>query len=105
MKDHHVCRNPWFNRRRLRKEAAMDTIFMAIPGWDGSTCGQVFVGQISRIFTFYPMPSQASVYIIKAYQDFMRYEGVPEGVHCDLAPEQKVEKNMQLNKEMVVKDT
>ena len=105
MKDHHVCRNPWFNRRRLREEAAMDTIFMAIPGWDGSTCGQVFVGLISRMLNLYPMPFKASVHIIKAYQDFMRYEGVPEGLHRDLAPEQKVEKIIQLNREMMVKDT
>ena len=35
----------------------------------------------------------------------MRYEGVPEGLHRDLAPEEKVEKIIDLNREMMVKDT
>ena len=51
------------------------------------------------------MPSKAAGYVLKAYQDFMRYEGVPEGLHRDLAPEEKVEKIINLNREMMVKDT
>ena len=91
MKKHHIARFPGNNRRRLREEVAMDTIFMQIPGYDGSACGQVFVGLISRMINFFPMPSKASTHIVKAYQDFMRYEGVPEGLHRDLASEEKVE--------------
>ena len=40
-----------------------------------------------------------------AYQDFMRYEGVPEGLHRDGAPEKKVQKIMDINREIRVKDT
>ena len=105
MKKHHISRFPWNNRRRLREEVAMDTIFMATPGFCGSTCAQVFVGLISRMINVYPMPSKAHGYVLKAYQDFMRYEGVPEGLHRDLAPEEKVEKIIDLNRKMMVKDT
>ena len=35
----------------------------------------------------------------------MRYEGVPEGLHIDLAPEEKVEKIIDLNRDMMVRDT
>ena len=83
----------------------MDTIFMKTTGYDGSTCAQVFVGLISRMINVYPMPSKASGYILKSYQDFMRYEGVPEGLHRDLAPEEKVDKIIDLNRQMMVKDT
>ena len=51
------------------------------------------------------MPSKASNHIYKAYQDFMRYEGVPECLHRDLAPEQKVDKIINLNRDMMVKDS
>ena len=105
MKKHHVSRFPWNNRRRLREEVAMDTIFMGTPGYDGSTCEQVFVGLVSRMINVYPMPSKAHGHIFKAYQDFMRYEGAPQGLHRDLAPEEKVDKILDLNREMMVKDT
>jgi len=105
MRKHHASRFPWNNRRRLREEVAMDTIFMKTPGFDGSTCAQVFLGLMSRMLNVYPMPSKASGYIFQAYQDFMRYEGVPEGLHSDLAPEQKVDKIISLNRDMMVKDT
>ena len=105
MKKHHISRFPWNNRRRLREEVAMDTIFMANPGFCGSTCAQVFVGLMSRMINVYPMPSKACGYVLKAYQDFMRYEGVPEGLHRDLAPEEKVEKIIDLNRQMMVRDT
>src|SRR5210317_1955681 len=48
LQKHHVSRFPWSNRQRLREEVAMDTIFMQTPGLDGSTCGQVFIGLMSR---------------------------------------------------------
>ena len=105
MKKHHISRFPWNNRRRLREEVAMDTIFMKTTGFDGSTCAQVYVGLMSRMLNVYPMPSKASGYILKSYQDFMRYEGVPEGLHRDLAPEEKVDKIIELNRQMMVKDS
>ena len=82
----------------------MDTIFMKTIGYDGSTCAQVFVGLISHIINVYPMPSKASGYILKSYQDFMRYEGIPEGLHRDLAPEEKINKIIDLNQQVMVKD-
>ena len=51
------------------------------------------------------MPSKESIYILKAYQDFMRYEGVPQSLHQDLAPEQKTDEIIDLNRRMIVKDT
>ena len=78
---------------------------MASPGFCGSTCAQVFVGLMSRMINVYPMPSKSHGYILKSYQDFMRYEGVPEGLHRDKAPEEKVGKIIDLNREMMVKDT
>lgn len=51
------------------------------------------------------MPSNKNVNIIKAYQDFMRYEGVPACLHRDLAPEQKVDEIIDINRKMRVKDT
>jgi hypothetical protein len=83
----------------------MDTIFMTTPGFDESRVEQVFVGLMSRMINVYPMPSKASIHIYQAYQDFMRYEGAPEGLHRDMAPEEKVEKITNLNRDMMVKDT
>jgi len=105
MKKHHVSRFPWNNRHRLREEVAMDTIFMQTPAFDGSTCEQVYFGLVSRMINVYPMPSKAHGYILKSYQDFMRYEGVPEGLHRDMAPEEKVESIIDLNRRMMVRDT
>ena len=51
------------------------------------------------------MSSKAHGYILKAYQEFMRYEGFPEGPHHNLVPEEKVEKIIDLNRKMMVKDT
>ena len=86
MKKHHVSRFPWDNRQRLREEVAMETIFMSKSGFCGSTCKQVYLGLMSRMLNVYPMPSKAQGYILKSYQDSMRYEGLPEGLHRDLAP-------------------
>src|SRR5210317_1835488 len=105
LQKHHVSRFPWSNCQRLREEVAMDTIFMQTPGLDGSTCGQVFIGLMSRMINFYPMKSKEVVHVVAAYQDFMRYEGVPEGLHRDAAPEEKVQKILDINREMRVKDT
>ena len=51
------------------------------------------------------MPSKAHGHILQSYQDFMRYEGVPEGLHRDMAPEEKVDKIIDLNRDMRVQDT
>ena len=104
-KKHHVSRFPWNNRKRIREEVAMGTIFMSTPGFDGSTCEQVFFGFVSRMINVYPMPSKASGHITKAYQDFMRYEGVPECLHRDLSNEQKVEAIIDINRDIRVTDT
>ena len=51
------------------------------------------------------MPSHKNGNIIKAYQDTMRYEGVPQYLHQVLAPEQKTDEIISINKEMRVKDS
>ena len=84
---------------------AMDTIFLNTQGHDGSTCGQVFFGLVSRMLNFHPMPSKASSNVVKAYQDFMRDEGVPECLHRDLAPEEKTSKITDINRDMMVRDS
>ena len=83
----------------------MDTVFVAATEYDGSNATQVFFGLRSRCTNVYHMPSNKSGYVLKAYQDFMRYKGVPACLHCDLAPEQKIEEIIQLNQDMRVKDT
>ena len=83
----------------------MDTYFSSVTGADGSNCSQVLVGLASRMINVYPMPSKASGHIYKAYQDFMRYEGVPECLHHDLAPEQKVDDIINLNRDIQVRDS
>ena len=57
------------------------------------------------MINIYPMISKAAGNILRAYQDFMRYEGVPECLHRDLAPEQQVQAIINLNRDMMVKDT
>ena len=81
LKDHHVSRFPWANRSRLQEDVSMDTAFSAVTGFDGSNCAQVFFGLLSRCLNPYFMPSHKKGNIIKAYQDFMRYEGVPQCLH------------------------
>ena len=66
---------------------------------------QVFVGLLSRMINVHPMKSKEAIHIVAAYQDFMRCEGVPEALHRDAAPEQKVKKIMEINREMKVKDS
>jgi len=39
------------------------------------------------MINIYPMPQKGNGWIYKAYNDFMRYEGVPSYLHRDLAPE------------------
>src|SRR5210317_962225 len=60
---------------------------------------------MSRMINFYPMKSKEAVHVVAAYQDFMRYKGVPEGLQRDGAPEEKVQKIIDINREMRVKDT
>ena len=104
MTDHHKSRFPWDNRRRLQEDVAMDTYFSDVVGIDGSTCAQVYVGLISKMINVYPMLSKASGHILRTYQDFMRYEGVPECLHRDLLPEQQVDRIIHLNRDMMVND-
>ena len=78
--------------QEIERRSSHGTIFMSTPGYDRSTCAQVFVRLMSRMINVYPMPSKAHGYVLKAYQDFMRYEGVPKGLHQDQAPEEKVQK-------------
>ena len=89
LQKHHVSRFPWSNRQELREEVAMNTIFMQTPRPDGLTCVQVFIGLMSRMLNFYSMKSKEAVHVVAAYQVFMRYEGVPEGLHRGGAPEDK----------------
>ena len=51
------------------------------------------------------MYSKEKTRIVNAYKDFMRYEGIPEGLHIDLAPEQKVDEIIDINRTMGVRDT
>src|SRR5210317_2194240 len=66
LQKHHVSRFPWSNQHRLRQEVAMDTIFKQTPGRDGSTCGQVFIGLMSKMLNFYPMQFKEKVNIVAA---------------------------------------
>ena len=50
------------------------------------------------------MDSKAHGNILKSYQAFMGYKGVTEGLHRALAPEEKVSKIIDLNRDMLVKD-
>ena len=59
---------------------------------------------MSRTLNVYYMPSKESVDIVKVYQYFMYYEGVQESLHRDLAPEQKTDENIDINRSMVVKN-
>ena len=75
----------------------MDAICMAILGFDGSTCAQVFVGSLLQMINMCPMPSKASGYVVKSCKDFMHHEGVPLELHCDKAPEERVLEIIDLN--------
>src|SRR5210317_2098979 len=60
---------------------------------------------MSRMLNFYPMKFKDAIHVVAAYQDFMMYEGVPEGLHRDGSPKEKVQKIMDINRKMRVKDT
>ena len=51
------------------------------------------------------MYSKEATNVVHAYQDLMRNEGVPERLHRDLAPEQKVDAIIDINRTMRVRDT
>ena len=102
----HVSRFLWDNRCRLMgEESSTDTIFMAILCFDGSACAQVFVGPLLQMMNMHPMPSKASGHIVKSHKDFMHCEGVPLGLYQDKVPEEGVPEIIDLNCEMMVKDT
>lgn len=105
MQNHHTSQFPWANRKCLREEVAMDTGSMDKRTYNDSECAIVFVGLMPCMINVYPMSSKASTHIVKAYQDLMRYKGVPAGHNHDLAPEGKVSKFIDINKDMIVKDT
>ena len=83
----------------------MDTIFFSTTGQEGSTCAQVFLGLMSRMINFYPMYSKEATHVTQSCQDFMREQGVPTGLHRDMAPEEKGQKITDINRNMMVKDT
>ena len=83
----------------------MDTYFFYIMRADTSTCEQLYVGLALQMINVYPMPSKASCHILKTYQDFMCYEKIPECLHCDLAPEQQLDKMTEINQNMMVRDS
>ena len=105
MKKHHVSRFPWNNRKRLIEEVATDTIFLPKPSFTGETCAQIYYGLMSTMINIYQMFSKSTSNILPTYQDFLRYEGVPEALHRDLDPEEKDHKIIELNHRMMVKDT
>ncbi len=104
MQDHHKSRFPWDNRQRLQEDVAMDTYFCDV-GIDGYECAQLFVGLVSTMINVYPMTSKASINIVQAYKDFMRYEGVPVCLHRDYSPEQKIQALVDLNRDYMVRDS
>ena len=63
---------------KLKEDVSMNIAFSTETIFDGSNCAQVFSGLLSRCLNRYFMPSYKKGKIIKAYQDFMRYEGVPQ---------------------------
>ena len=83
----------------------MDSVLAVLMGFDGSNATQVFFGLLSCCINVYHMPSNKGGRVFKAYQDFMRYEGVPQCLHQDLAPEKKIDEIIQKNIDMRVKDT
>lgn len=105
MKKHHVSRLPWNNKKHLTEEVATDTIFLSKPSFSGCTCAQVYYGLMPTMINTYQIVSKATSHILPTYEDFMRYEGVPEALHRDLAPEEKDDKIIELNCRIMVKDT
>ena len=80
----------------------MDTVFSPIAAWGGDTAAQVFYGLKSHVINVYGMKSEAGV--PKAYQDFIRDEGIPTVLRCDNSQAQKSEKVNEINRELLVKD-
>ena len=105
MRKHHVSRFPWNNRIRLKETVSMDTIFSPVTRYDGSNYSQVFFGIISCMLIVYHMPSKEIVLIVKVYQDFMCYEGIPDTLHRDMVPEHKTQEITNVNRRIQVKDT
>ena len=74
------------------EEVTINNIHMPKTRFYGYTCKQVYDRLMSRMTNKHPMPSKAQGYILKSCQDFMRYEGVLEGLHRDLTSKGKVGK-------------
>ena len=86
LQHHHASRFPWDNKSRLQEEVATDTYFYQVRGIDGSNYSNLFIGLRSRMISPYPMYSKENANMVHAYKDFIRNEGVPEGLHQKLAP-------------------
>ena len=72
---------PMGKQKRTKRRGCNGHYLMDKQGYNGSECAQVSIGFMSQMINVYPMPSKACTHIVKAYEDCMRYEGIPVGLH------------------------
>ena len=80
----------------------MDTVFFTKEVFDRTTCGELYTGLLSVMLNFHQMFSKASTHIVHSYQNFLRCDRVPLGLHHDKAPEEAVQEIIDINRKMLV---
>ena len=81
MRRHVKALFPFLNRKRIDETVATDTFFSSIRDVSGTNCAQIFYGLRSHFMNIYPLKTEAEG--PQAFDDFARYEGLPNVIRSD----------------------
>ena len=81
MRRHVKALFPFLNRKRIDETVATDTFFSSIRDVSGTNCAQIFYGLRSHFMNIYPLKTEADG--PQAFDDFARYEGLPNVIRSD----------------------
>jgi hypothetical protein len=81
MRRHVKALFPFLNRKRIDETVATDTFFSSQRDVSGAHCAQIFYGLRSHFMNIYPLRTEADG--PQAFEDFARYEGLPNVIRSD----------------------
>jgi hypothetical protein len=81
MRRHVKALFPFLNRKRIDETVATDTFFSSTRDVSGTHCAQIFYGLRSHFMNIYPLKTEADG--PQAFDDFARYEGLPNVIRSD----------------------
>ena len=92
MRRHVQALFPFLNRKRINETVATDTFFASTDDVSGAKCAQIFYGLTSHFMNVYPLRTEADG--PKAFEDFARFEGLPNAIRSDNSKMQRYSKKL-----------